>query len=115
MFNLQRLEKSVIIILVTALVAGLAVSALKRSRAPVNIRIGSFDAESALSANQKININLADAEELTRLKGLGKVLARAIVDYRSNNGSFISVDDIKKVKGVGPALFEKIKDDITVE
>ena len=115
MSNLQRLEKSIIIILISTLVAGLAVSALKKSRPPVNIKIGSFDAESALSNKSKTNINTADADELTRLKGVGKVLAGAIVEYRSRNGSFISIDDIKKVKGIGPALFEKLKDNVSVE
>ena len=50
-----------------------------------------------------------------RIKGIGETIAERIVEYRYNNGNFASIDDIKNVKGVGVALFEKIKTRITVE
>jgi competence protein ComEA len=62
-----------------------------------------------------VNINKADAEELMRLKGVGKELARRIVEYRSSKGLFITKEDIKKVGGVGGSLYNKIKDDISLE
>lgn len=60
-----------------------------------------------------VNINTATVEELQSLKGIGKSKAQAIVAYR-NEQNFTSIDDIKKVKGIGPKLFESIKQDITV-
>ena len=59
-----------------------------------------------------VNINTATVEELQSLKGIGKSKAQAIVSYR-NEQNFTSIDDIKKVKGIGHKLFESIKQDIT--
>jgi competence protein ComEA len=61
-----------------------------------------------------ININTASAEELDKLSGIGPVLAKAIIDYRTENGPFKQIEDINDVKGIGDVLFEKIKDQITV-
>lgn len=55
-----------------------------------------------------VNVNSASAEELSALlTGVGKKKAQLIVDYREEFGSFMSVDDLTKVKGIGPALIEK--------
>jgi competence protein ComEA len=61
-----------------------------------------------------VNINTATKEELDSLKGIGPVKAQAIVDYRTQNGPFKSVDDIRKVKGIGDKTFDEIKGDIAV-
>jgi competence protein ComEA len=66
------------------------------------------------SSTEKININTASAEELDKLSGIGPAIAKAIIDYRTKNGSFKKIEDINNVKGIGDALFEKIKDQITV-
>jgi len=50
---------------------------------------------------QVVNINKADIETLTLLKGVGEKRAKAIVTYRELNGEFNSVDDLLNVKGVG--------------
>jgi competence protein ComEA len=63
---------------------------------------------------EKININTATVEELDKLPGIGPSIAKAIVDYRTKNGPFKKIEDINDVKGIGDALFEKIKDQITV-
>jgi len=62
----------------------------------------------------KININYATKSELMELPGIGEVKAQAIIDYREENGPFISIEDIKEVSGIGDKTFEKIKDKITV-
>jgi len=51
---------------------------------------------------------------LEALPGIGEVTAQAIMDYRSENGPFKRTEDLLKVTGIGPAIFEKIKDYITV-
>ena len=61
----------------------------------------------------KININQASAEELTSIPGVGTVIAQRIVEYR-NGARFNSIEDIKNVKGIGDATFEKMKGSITV-
>jgi competence protein ComEA len=61
-----------------------------------------------------ININTASATEFETLSGIGEVLAGAIVDYRTENGPFASVDDLENVSGIGPATLEEIRDQVTV-
>lgn len=121
MFNLEKLEKTLIACLVFSLLTGLGVMWYKKSHPAINIRVKSFNIDSKnidvedLKAKARININEATLEELMRLKGVGKVLAERIIDYRFSNGPFYSIDQIKSVKGVGNAHFEKIKDSIRIE
>jgi competence protein ComEA len=61
-----------------------------------------------------ININTATAEELDRLPGIGPSLAQVIIDYRTQHGPFKTIEAINEVKGIGDALFAKIKDSIMV-
>ena len=61
-----------------------------------------------------ININSASKEELMNVPGLGEAKAKSIIEYREKNGNFKTVEDIKQVSGIGEAIFEKIKDYITV-
>ncbi|MBF0803633.1 MULTISPECIES: helix-hairpin-helix domain-containing protein [Neisseria] len=62
-----------------------------------------------------VNINTATAEELKALPGIGPSKAAAIVEYRSQNGSFKSVDDLKNVKGIGEGILSKLREEATVE
>src|SRR5574339_813666 len=61
-----------------------------------------------------ININTASASELDSLPGIGPTTAQKIIDYRTQNGPFVSTEDIINVSGIGPASYERIKDLITV-
>ncbi|HSN45630.1 MAG TPA: helix-hairpin-helix domain-containing protein [Casimicrobiaceae bacterium] len=61
-----------------------------------------------------VNINTATKEELEALNGIGPVKAQAIIDYRKANGPFKSIDDVKNVKGVGDATFDKIRGDLSL-
>ena len=63
---------------------------------------------------QKIDINTAEVWLLESLPGIGETLAQRIVDYRIAHGYFQSIDDLTEVDGIGAAVFEKIKDKITV-
>jgi len=56
-----------------------------------------------------ININRATARQLDALDGVGPVIAQRIVDYRKLNGSFLTIDDLQKVSGIGAAKFAQIK------
>ncbi len=66
------------------------------------------------NVSNKININTASLDELENLNGVGESKARSIIEYRSENGKFKSIDEILNVKGIGSALFEKIKNNITI-
>lgn len=63
--------------------------------------------------SDKININLAPSDELELLNGVGEKTAQKIIDYRSQN-QFDSIEEIMEVSGIGPKLFEKIKDQICI-
>lgn len=56
-----------------------------------------------------VNINTANAAQLTQLPGVGPAIAQKIIDYRTANGSFTSVDDLTKVPGIGAAKLAQIK------
>jgi competence protein ComEA len=61
-----------------------------------------------------VNINFATQTELENLPGIGPTLAKRIIDYRNQYGFFDSIDSLKEVPGFGEAVFEQIKDLITV-
>jgi competence protein ComEA len=60
-----------------------------------------------------VNINTATKEELTSLKGIGEKRAQDIIDYRTKNGPFKSVDDLEKVPGIGPGTMKQIRSELT--
>lgn len=72
--------------------------------------------ESQNQESQKliVNINTANSSELQKLPGIGPSLAESIVEYRKQNGKFASVEDIKKVSGIGENKFNKIKEYIRI-
>lgn len=61
-----------------------------------------------------VNINTATLSELDTLPGIGPAYAQAIINYRTQNGPFVRIQDIEKVKGIGPKTFEKMKSRITI-
>ncbi|OHX12846.1 ComEA family DNA-binding protein [Chromobacterium sphagni] len=61
-----------------------------------------------------VNLNTATAPQLEALQGIGPAKAKAIIDYRSKNGPFKTVDDLKKVSGIGDKTLEKLRKDLTV-
>ncbi|GKS69971.1 competence protein ComEA [Nitrosomonas sp. PY1] len=66
-------------------------------------------------AHAATNINTASQTELESLQGIGPAKARAIIEYREKNGSFASVEDLKKVDGIGAGTLKQLHDAITVE
>ena len=70
----------------------------------------------AVVASAQVNINTADAVTLAdQLNGIGEVKAKAIVDYRTQNGPFKSIEDLANVDGIGAATIEKNKAKITLQ
>jgi len=67
-----------------------------------------------VDAGQPVDINRADAEELTAIPGVGKTLAQRIVDFRDEHGPFKRVEDLLKVKGIGEKSLEKLRPHVTV-
>lgn len=121
MFDLERLEKNILIFLAATLLVGAAVMVYKKTFPVGSLRIESrgvpaaFPVRDISKDSKKININKAAAAELMNLDGVGEVLARRIVEYRMKNGPFVSIEDLKRVQGIGDKLFSKIRDSVSSE
>lgn len=68
----------------------------------------------AAATKGKININTASSSQLDSLPGIGPAYAARIIEYRNSHGGFKSLVEIKNVKGIGDATYNKIKDLITL-
>ncbi len=97
--------------------AGIALS----GEVPLRIKVAVLGADDGASADTviqdpsgKINVNTAGAERLESLPGIGPAKARAIIDCRTRNGPFHTVDDLLSVPGIGPQTLENMRDRVTV-
>lgn len=70
--------------------------------------------ETAEVTDGKVNINSAGAAELETLPGIGEVIAQRVIEFREKQGLFKAPEDIMKVSGIGPKIYEGIKDKIKV-
>lgn len=86
-------------------------------RVPMRLRDAGEKGATASPGRQtdgKINLNTATEKELQELPGIGPAMSARIVEYRESKGAFQSIDDIKKVRGIGASKFEKLKDRVTL-
>ncbi|MCD2255260.1 helix-hairpin-helix domain-containing protein [Agrilactobacillus fermenti] len=72
------------------------------------------NAPSSSTTGAKINLNTATKEELQQIDGVGEKKAEKIIDFRTNQGQFSSVTDLKKVNGFGDKTVQKLSDKLTV-
>lgn len=99
----------------TAAAAGAtAQSASGAAPAPAASTASRPAAGGAPAAGAKVNINRAGLEELCTLKRVGPALAQKIIDYRTANGPFKTIEELDNVSGVGPALIAGIRDQVTL-
>jgi competence protein ComEA len=68
----------------------------------------------ASGAGSRVDLNAATAAELDALPGIGPVLAQRIVDHRTRNGPFRSVDQLDDVPGIGPAIAAELAELVAV-
>lgn len=61
-----------------------------------------------------VNLNTASQAELETVKGIGPAKARAILEYRTRNGPFQSVDELKEIKGFGDKAVNKLRAEVSV-
>ena len=91
----------------------------KRATATVNLARVLVDgeqivvgAQAAQTADGSVSINSADAATLEQLPGVGPVIAERIVQWRSDNGPFRSIEELAEISGIGPAMVDRIKDQV---
>ena len=68
----------------------------------------------AFATEGKMDLNTATDKELQMLPGIGKELAKRIVEYREDHGLFKTVEELKNVKGIGKGILAKIKDSLMI-
>lgn len=78
------------------------------------ININNQQMEEVLVDDGLISLNQADLTQLMTLPGIGEVKAQAILDYRTQNGGFSSIEEIRQVSGIGDAIFSQIKNKIKI-
>src|SRR5256885_643794 len=76
---------------------------------PTQADLGAPAPAPSASVGRRININTAPSADLELLPGIGPALAARIIEYRKTSGPFRSVDDLDKVKGIGPRTLVKIR------
>ena len=104
------------------------VAAQRNERKPNQPIAGSANSKQGLSRNEnvapplvsafpeKVNINIADAHTIAvKLDGIGPVKAKAIIEYREENGPFKSVEELLNVNGIGPKTIERIRAHVLLE
>jgi competence protein ComEA len=97
--------------LAAPLADGTQVVVPKRGETPV---VGVEPGAESGSAGALVNVNTATADQLEALPGIGEVTAQAIIDYRTENGPFSSVDELLDVSGIGDVTLENIRELVTV-
>lgn len=118
LFNRAQ-QRIVLFLIASALIATaiLITTHIQREKALSKIEVvhSAFEIFEEEIIPEKVNLNTASLEELESLPKIGTVIANRIIEYRKTHGRFQSIEEITRVKGIGPKTFEKIKEMITVK
>jgi|ERR1700733_10356658 len=72
-------------------------------------RLIEIDHAPAQSAHFAVDVNSAQWPELAELPGVGPTLARRIVESRQTQGPYLDHEDLRRVRGIGPATLERMR------
>ena len=101
-----RIPLALAVLLLAAVVAATATAAVT----PPGVTL-----TASAAVGEKVNINTADVKALMSLEGVGRKVAEKIVEYREAHGPFKKADELRKVEGVGGALWERNRQRIVVK
>lgn len=99
--------------LAAPLTDGTQILVARRGAATAPGAVGAVEA-TAPSGGTLVNVNTASASELETLPGVGEVIAQRIIDFRTANGPFGSVDELLEVSGIGESTLEAMRELVTV-
>ncbi|MGB7055811.1 MAG: helix-hairpin-helix domain-containing protein [bacterium] len=99
---MKRREVIVLLILISTLIAINAVNFIRKEKLRQSTCLVTEEGKLELSLNR------VSVEELCDLPGIGPVLAERIIRYREQRGRFESLDELKRIKGIGDKLYNKI-------
>ena len=88
---------------------------VKDLSAVTNLLMDEADKETFSSSEKKININVADTKDLMELPGVGEAKAASIIEYRTKNGNFQTIEELMKIPGIKEGLFSKVSPFISVK
>jgi competence protein ComEA len=78
------------------------------------VRVLSADQIADSEQSSVISLNQANARQLETLPGVGPALAGRIIEWRERNGSFSTIEQLLEVSGIGPKLFENLREFVTL-
>lgn len=86
-----------------------AINLAERVKDGESVRIPYYGETISISDDGVIDINSATVEQLCTIPGIGESRAKAIIEYREENGGFTSVDELMNISGIKEATFKKIE------
>ena len=101
----MKTQKTLTFLVTAVLVLGLCALAAGEKAAP---------SQETPALQGKLNINTASLKQIKLLPGIGKKTAAMILDYRTSNGNFKTVEDLLKIKGLGKKTLEKCRPYLTL-
>lgn len=104
MFSLSPSERKVLIILAFVVFLGTLIRFFN-----LEVKDVAVPPKSAQERPLIININQASPSNLEKIHGIGPAISLRIVEYRKKYGHFKNIQDLKKVKGIGPKKAEVMK------
>lgn len=115
-------ERTILIFLMASALIGAGMNYYKKAGNKVTVKVTSADTawddkrmEDLVKEAKIVNINTADEQKIERLPGIGPSLAREIVHYRKTCGLFKNIEDLNKVKGIGPKKLSAIREYLTLD
>lgn len=117
---MNRREATVVALLTAALILGAGIAVVRRGQlirerksTPVTVYQAAADTVTAAytpAEGQPLNVNAATAGQLEALPGIGHVLALRIIDFRTKNGGFRNLTQLRRVSGIGPKRYAVLKE-----